>query len=164
MPNHFHILCKSKTINDNIKKVIEKEGTRKGIAFLNDEVAINVFYEDQFRRFFISYTNSINKQEKNRHGGLFNAKFKRTLVSTVDDFLYFLHYIHHNPIHHDFALDYSDWDYSTYHVYHDQITAKGLSKSPVLKLFASKTDPSGWTGFVESHEAFRTNFKDFYGR
>ena len=62
MPNHFHFLCKAKPITKELKRKIADDGTKRGLAFLSDEVPANVFYESQFASFFKSYTNAINKQ------------------------------------------------------------------------------------------------------
>lgn len=66
MPNHFHVLAKTKAINAIIREQIKQDNTRKAIAFLKEEVPINVFYESLFQRLFSSYSKAINKQEENR--------------------------------------------------------------------------------------------------
>ena len=162
MPNHFHVLSKAKAVTETIKHKIEQEETRKGDAFLNGAVEINTFYESQFKRFFNSYTNAINKQEEKRHGGLFKAKFKRTLVSTQEDFLYFLQYIHHNPIHHGFTDDFLEWEYCSYHAYHDSILLKGIAQRPVLKLFINDLDETDLQDFIQSHQVFKRDFRKLY--
>ncbi|MGB0931989.1 MAG: transposase, partial [Chitinophagales bacterium] len=96
MPNHFHFLSKAKPITDKLKSKIEQGGTKRGLAFLSGDVPASTFYESQFASLFKSYTNAINKQEENRFGGLFKAKFRRTLVKDKKDFLHFLCYVHHN--------------------------------------------------------------------
>jgi putative transposase len=159
MPNHFHVLAKAKRITPEILKLIEKENTQKSRAFLAKTIPPNTFYESQFKRFFNSYTNAINKQETKRHGSLFKAKFKRKLIRTREDFLYYLQYIHHNPIHHDFTDDYLDWEYSSYAAYYDELDLEGISKNAALKLFVSEKDSSGRLGFIESHEIFKRDFR-----
>ena len=159
MPNHFHVLCKAKAITTQIKGQIEKEATKKAVAFLNKEVPANVFYESQFRRFFNGYTNAINKQEDKRYGSLFKAKFRRTLISTKEDFIYYIQYIHHNPLHHEFSLNYSDWEYSSYTAYTEGTEIEGLSIEPVLKLFKNETNLGD---FENAHEAFKQKFKQYY--
>lgn len=165
MPNHFHVLCKAKNITSNIREKIELEATKKAIGFLNEEEPINVFYESQFRRFFNGYTNAINKQEDKRYGSLFNPdsyreKFRRTLISTREDFMYFVQYIHHNPIHHQFVLNYEDWESSSYTAYSEGVEIEGLSIDPVLRLF-DKVQPSNG-GFLQAHKDFKENFNKYY--
>lgn len=93
---------------------------------------------------------------------MFKAKFRRTLISTQDAFIYYLQYIHHNPIHHNFTFDYANWEYSSYAVYSegDGVNVEGISTTPVFRLFKTENDQSGRQGFVVSHQ----NFKDFSGR
>lgn len=159
MPNHFHVLCKAKPINEMIKQQIQQENTKRAMAFIKDKIPPNVFYESQFRRFFNGYTNAINKQENNRQGSLFKAKFRRTLVSTMEDFIYYVQYIHHNPIHHDFTLNYSDWEHTSYLAYAERKFIKGVSTPPVFQVFKTKEDISGVSGFIKAHEEFRKNFR-----
>lgn len=158
MGNHFHFLSKTRPINDEILQKITKENTKKAQAFLAGDIPIRTFYESQFQRLFSTYSKAINKQEKNRHGSLFKAKFKRTLVKTESDFLYYLKYIHHNPIHHGFADDYLTWDYSSYFIYHDAIKVKNLSKTPVLRLF-NKENEVALKQFIAAHKDFKDNFR-----
>lgn len=154
MPNHFHVLCKAKPLGPDILIQIKLENTKKAIAFLAEQIPINTFYESQFKRLFNGYTNAINKQEANRHGSLFKAKFKRTFVANAERFLYFIQYIHHNPIHHGFTNEYDFWQYSSYATYLSQTDEMNiLSMSPVLKLFGTMDD------FVKSHHDFKDNFE-----
>lgn len=139
LPNHFHFLSKAKPINEALKTKIETEGTKRGMAYLRGEVPINVFYESQFASFFKSYTQSINKQEENRFGSLFKAKFRRTLVKDLSDFLHFLCYIHHNSIHHHMAANYIDWKYSSYWQYLSKETA--VEVSDTLKVSDTYNSP-----------------------
>ena len=97
-------------------------------------------------------------QEENRHGSLFKAKFKRTLVNSQVRFDYFLCYIHHNPIHHHFVTDYEAYDYSSYSAYLENRPLEGLSKRPVLKRFKTHQDVTGRSGFIALHQ----DFKDHY--
>ena len=159
MPNHFHVLTKAKSISPEIIALIEKENTQKARAFLAQTIPPNTFYESQFKRFFNSYTNAINKQETKRHGSLFKAKFKRTQIHNREWFIHYLQYIHHNPIHHDFTIDYLSWEYSSYAAYYDELDLEGISKKSVLKLFASEKDKSGRLGFIDSHADFKQNFR-----
>jgi putative transposase len=167
MPNHFHFLCKAKPISEELKIKIAEDGTKRGLAFLAGEVPVNVFYESQFASFFKSYTQAINKQEVNRFGGLFKAKFRRTLVSNREELMYYLCYIHHNPIHHDMAADYNGWENTSYHIYLEQVsdtfkvsdTSKPkLSISSTLKLFISEEDSFGLDGFRKEHQRFKKDF------
>lgn len=68
---------------------------------------------NQFRNFFISYTKSINKVY-NRTGSLFQKPFKRIKVDSEKYLFILIHYIHHNPVHHNFVENYSNWMFSSY--------------------------------------------------
>ncbi len=116
MPNHFHFLIR-------IKKESEIEYYLKGdpkptrplrISRLsNDQLDINKLLEDQFKNLFSGYTLAINKQE-GRTGSLFQKRFKRLKVDSKKYLITLIHYIHHNPIHHNFVKDYSRWKYTSY--------------------------------------------------
>lgn len=67
IPNHFHFMIR-------IKKRAQKESWNT-----HDVIT------EQFRRFFISYSQPINKQES-RRGSLFQKRFKRKLI---DDSKYY---------------------------------------------------------------------------
>lgn len=169
MPNHFHVLCKTLPITAAIQQRIEAEAetSKKAAAYLREEITITAFYENQFMRLFSTYTKAINKQEKGRYGSLFVAKFKRTLVPTEERFLYYIHYIHHNPIHHGFVKEYLDYKYSSYATYFDPLEDETLSMSVVLNLYdklpIGQLSPtptiSALDKFIYAHEIFKRNFK-----
>lgn len=167
LPNHFHFLSKAKPIGDALKAKIEAAGTKRGLAFLAGELPVNVFYESQFASFFKSYTNSINRQEPNRYGSLFKAKFRRTLVRNQSDFLHFLCYIHHNPIHHHLATDFGDWPFSSFNRYLTPASnslmkstlAPDIAIEVVLKLFQTANDPIGIMNFKSEHHRFGITFR-----
>lgn len=70
MPNHFHLLLRQ-TIDGGIVKFMQKLGT--------------------------GYTMYFNKKYQ-RVGGLFQGRFKATLLEKQSHFLYLPHYIHLNPL------------------------------------------------------------------
>jgi len=158
MPNHFHVLCKAKAITESISEKIKKESTKKSIAFLKKEIPVNGFYESQFQRLFGSYSKAINKQEENRYGSLFVAKFRRTVIPTKEDFLFYLCYIHHNPIHHDFVKEYSEWEHSTYNFYTKNKKFEGISTSPVFRYFSTGKSDS-IKNFIQAHNDFKQNYR-----
>jgi len=51
---------------------------------------------EQFRRFFVSYSQAINKQE-GRTGSLFQKNFKRIPVYSPDHLIYLIYYIMRIP-------------------------------------------------------------------
>ncbi len=152
MPNHFHMLSKAKDLTHEIMALVEKENTKKAIAFLAGKIAPNTFYESQFKRFFTSFSNAINKQEE-RRGSLFKAKFKRTLAGDLSRFKFFIEYIHHNPIHHGFCASFEDWPQSSYLYFINEKKLKDLSTLPVLRTYANLES------FVKAHQEFKDNFE-----
>lgn len=71
---------------------------------------------ERFRRFLLGYAKAINKQQ-DRVGSLFQKPFRRKLVPDKEDQLQVCCYIHHNPIHHDYTIDYDHYEWSSYKSY-----------------------------------------------
>lgn len=132
MPNHFHFLIKV-----------------KNTSFFPEGTEVNKLLEGQFKRLFSSYTLSFNKVY-DRTGSLFQKRFKRVSVNSQRYLLTLIHYIHHNPIHHKFSGDYTDWPFSSYQA----IIGPGVTKvcrADILELFGSK----------ESFINFHSQLKDY---
>ena len=70
MGNHFHYLIRIKPITDSLRQHVQAENTVASKRFYAGEIKLDVFLEDQFKRYFSAYTLAYNKQHK-RHGGLF---------------------------------------------------------------------------------------------
>ncbi|HGY54461.1 MAG TPA: hypothetical protein ENK44_02040 [Caldithrix abyssi] len=155
LPNHFHLLVKVKDLsaleiskgdfssdgdeNDNVRKKdlpgLRYPGEsdaippRDGIAFTDSTIS------QQFRKFFISYAQAINKQQ-NRIGSLFQKNFKRIRVDNKKYLTNLIYYIHANPQIHGLIDDFRNWPYSSYP---KMLIAKKshLKKEEVLELFGS---------------------------
>ena len=126
IPNHFHFLIKVNS-EEKLTKLLNPGQTNF------PEIISN-----QFRNLFISYTKSYNKVY-NRNGSLFQKPFKHVLVDSQTYLLALIHYIHHNPIHHKLAENFTDWIYSSYFA----IIGNGITKvdrNSVLDLFGSKDE------------------------
>ena len=122
MPNHFHFLVR-------VNPQAPGNGT---------EVDINLVLENQFKKLFSSYALSYNKQQ-NRHGSLFEKRFKRLQIDSDDYFSKIIHYIHNNPIHHNFVSDYDVWKYSSFKaIISDRPSL--LAKDEVLEWFGGKEE------------------------
>jgi len=67
----------------------------------------------QFSNLFNSYSKSVNKQQ-NRRGALFERPFKRRKIDNEKYLRNIIHYIHYNPVHHEFTKDLKEWKYSSY--------------------------------------------------
>lgn len=109
LPNHFHFLVKTKeSIN-------------------SDDLTF------QFRKFFISYSKSINKQF-NRTGSLFQKKFKRKLIGDNKYLSRIILYIHANPQKHKFTKDFMTYKLSSFEAIISNKPTRIL-KEEVIELF-----------------------------
>ena len=79
---------------------------------MSDSLSYNIL-SNAFKKFFTSYTNSINKVYKKR-GSLFQPRFKRLLIENENHLLNTVTYIHNNPVLHGFVDKITDWPYSSY--------------------------------------------------
>lgn len=117
LPNHFHFMVRVKA----------KYSTNKNI---NREIA------EQFRRFFISYSQAINKQEE-QTGSLFQKPFKRKLIDDSSYFTQLILYIHLNPVSHGYSDGWETYKWSSF----QSIISDGYSniyRKEVLEWFGSK--------------------------
>jgi len=146
MPNHYHFVVKVKPLLTILKNT-KKEKSNASTFFQNNKIDINTFVLDQYRRFFSSYSLAFNFRH-NRQGQLFLKKFKRVSLSLDHKLLNMICYLHHNPIHHEFTLDYSEWKYSSYLNY--------ISDSPdesIKKLIEEEF--GGINAFLSFHEEYK---------
>ena len=159
MSNHFHFIIWVKKVNEDFRNKVAQEGTVAAQKFLSNTVDINGFLEDQFKRFFNSYAAALNKQQ-NRHGSLFQKRFKRVHIGSLQVLLDKICYVHHNPIHHNAGISYDCWQYSSYGVY--------LSTEPTFiarqKGFYLFDRANGFIkAFVDYHETYRLNRIGYLG-
>ena len=130
LSNHFHLLGRIK--NNNPEIVSEK-----------------------FRKFFISYSMSINIQEK-RKGNLFQRAFKRKIIDDERYFYAAVYYIHANPIHHKLVKDLRDYKFSSYDSLSGNNKTK-LCRDELIEWFGGKEN------FISYHsEMKRSYFSDNY--
>jgi REP element-mobilizing transposase RayT len=130
LPNHYHLLVRPKV--NNPEKISE-----------------------QFRKLFISYSMSINKQEK-RKGNLFQRGFKRKIIENEKYFYSAVYYIHSNAIHHGLVNDLAKYKFSSYNSLISNKSTK-LCRDEVLEWFG------GYKNFVEEHKNIQHKyFNDNY--
>jgi len=129
IPNHFHFLIRVK--GDNQRDNTPQRGVIPSIP-------------ESFRRFFITYTQAINKQEQ-RRGSLFQEHPKRLRVESDSHLLGLIRYIHNNPVHHGLVSSLENWRYSSYHAILSQ-TQSRVSREYVLELFG------GRSAFIAFHQ------------
>jgi putative transposase len=129
LPNHFHLLVRIKC--DFPEAVSES-----------------------FRKLFISYSMSINKQQ-NRTGNLFQRGFKRKLIEDEKYFYRAVYYIHSNPVHHGIVSNLNNYKYSSFGLLSGEKETK-LCRSEVMEWFGGKNR------FLELHSNLSSNFSDNY--
>lgn len=90
------------------------------------------------RRFAISYTQAINKQE-HRRGSLFQEHPKRIRITDESHLCWLIHYIHQNPVHHGLVKDNRQWKYSSLLALSNNMSTK-LHRKDVWQLFGSREE------------------------
>ena len=111
LPNHFHLLVRIKHANPEI-------------------------ITETFRKFFISYSMSVNKQQQ-RRGSLFKRGFKRKLIEDEKYLYAVVYYIQANPVHHGLVDNLTNYNYSSYGILAGEKETK-LKKKTVIDWFGSK--------------------------
>ena len=140
IPNHFHFLIKVKnTATDSIAQ-------SDGISDVSKKIS------EQFRRFFLSYSQAINKQE-GRSGSLFQKNFKRIPVYSPDHLIYLVYYIHANPLRHKILADFKKYPFSSYRFFLTSKETK-LCRKEVLEWFGSLDQ------FIAFHQGLQENLEE----
>ncbi|MET3731362.1 hypothetical protein [Moheibacter stercoris] len=101
IPNHFHLLVRMKSETEIAK--LQNSTSNIPISFL----------QKQFSNFFNSYAQSFNKQE-NRTGKLFDLPYRRKRISTQQQLISTVIYIHRNPLKHKLIADFTNYPFSSY--------------------------------------------------
>ena len=126
MPNHFHFLIKIRT-RDEISKNLQRSEKE-------DTLASSVM--QQFALLFNTYTKVYNRHY-DRKGALFHSNTKSVAVQDKLQLPGLVHYIHQNPIHHQYCQTLNEWYWSSYHTYLN--TKKTLlEKEETLEWFGGK--------------------------
>ncbi len=99
IPNHFHLLIRTKEIDPAILKLYFKRD-------------YNYVINQSFSNFFNSYTKTFNNKNK-RKGKLFMLPYKRKQITSEHHLRTVIKYINQNPIHHGLVEDIRDWPYSS---------------------------------------------------
>lgn len=143
MPNHFHFLVKTKSVDEIVKlPIFDKYNLRfKKTA----TELVSVILSKQFGNLFSSYTQSYNKLY-GRRGSLFLKNFKNVIISNKKQFKNVVHYIHNNPIHHGFAKDIDSWKWTSYQTIVSTKKAS-IKKEEVITWFGEISQ------FVEFHKS-----------
>jgi len=157
MSNHFHfsVHIKSRKVIDQYLSFLPQSRQtnmiKNYIHAEDKEEQIHKLILEQHRRFFISYSQAINKMFK-RQGNLFNAKFSRSLFDPDKRFKYLTYYLHHNARKHGVVTDFKKYPYTSYH----EIIAQNdwlIDVEYVISEFGSLND------FIEFHEEIHLSDK-----
>jgi REP element-mobilizing transposase RayT len=174
MSNHFHFSIRVKDeemissyikglnydeLTVSLKKYkdrIASSSSSDRIA-LSDAITVNTVSDviiDQHRRFFISYTQAINKRY-DRQGNLFADRFKRSLYNPAVKFRYLQYYIHHNARKHGIVKDFKDYPYHSYKEIVEN-TSELINRPQALQWY------DGIDDFIAFHEStqYRSVFRD----
>lgn len=99
---------------------------------------------NQFRKFFISYSNSINIQE-NRIGSLFLKPFRRKPIIEKNLLLAEIFNIHYKPVQLGIGSNYENYLWSSYRCILSSLKTK-ICRNEVLKLFGNENN------FIQFHK------------
>ncbi|MEM1215507.1 MAG: hypothetical protein AAGJ82_07480 [Bacteroidota bacterium] len=154
MPNHFHFLVGVQPLNAVLHTHIAEQTTQASQAFRAGDITYASYLEQQFKRLFASYALAFNKQNE-RHGALFQKRFKRIAITSEKRQRYLLAYIHHNPIHHGYCADYSEWNLSSYLAYQTSDKPTAIARNVVYRWFAKTDESKGKLHFDQYHHDFK---------
>lgn len=132
MGNHFHFLVRVKQIEEYDNGIL-----------LQDEKSRKMPHQ-YFSNMFNAYTKAYNKSF-DRHGSLFERRFKRKRIESLDYLQQVIVYIHNNPVHHGFTERADDYAWSSFGSYLSNKPTK-LLRAEVLQWFDTISN------FVYVHE------------
>ncbi|HPQ22570.1 MAG TPA: hypothetical protein PK147_11990 [Saprospiraceae bacterium] len=150
MPNHFHFLIRIKSseeLGETFGKFDGKETFGKFKTFQKlDEDFIAKKITKSFSNLFSSYTQAYNKYI-GRKGSLFTPNFKKKEITNEVHLLRVIAYIHRNPIHHGFATNYNEWEFSSYNTIMSARDTK-IKREKVLEIFGGNAE------FIQFHQSY----------
>jgi REP element-mobilizing transposase RayT len=164
MPNHFHLLLKIRDESELIQYFKNKMTDTEPVDHIlpltpvkeMDSGLLIKKVSKSFSNLFNSYTQAFNKMY-DRKGSLFIPNMKREEVSDDSSFCKVVHYIHANPVHHQFVKTIDKWPHSSYQVFLSKAPTK-LEREFVLNIFG------GLDWFIKYHQQPinpKNKFSDF---
>ncbi|MEO6232478.1 MAG: hypothetical protein ABJB11_16500 [Ferruginibacter sp.] len=138
LPNHFHILIKTKS-HDAIRLFLLAQPynklTRAEKNYTENKITFSELIEHAFKRFFQSYALAFNKTN-NRKGNLFYKPFKRISIEKDTQFTMTIIYIHANAAKHGIVKDFALYKWSSWQTI---ISSKSTSllRDEVIEWFGS---------------------------
>jgi putative transposase len=133
MPNHFHLLVRIKD-SDKTSKVFETFEVSQPPAW------------KPFANFFIAYSKAFNKKY-NRTGSLFQYKFKRKEVASLEYLKQLIVYIHRNPLKQGIFENFCNYKYSSYKIILENLQSE-INRDEVISFFDTLEN------FVYCHETY----------
>ena len=100
----------------------------------------------KFSNLFNAYSKAFNKRYS-RTGGLFQRPFRRIRVTTDEQLIQVVIYIHRNPEKHGLVNDFRDWKYSSFDAFYSGINI--IEKNEVLDWFGGLTEFENAHGAIE---------------
>ena len=100
IPNHFHFFL----------SVREEEEIPADLLI---DLSVNELVTDRFKRFFLSYSHSLKKQQGVRTN-VFTQKFRHKRITSDQQMTNLFYYVHHNPLHHGITEDWERYRWSSY--------------------------------------------------
>ena len=131
MPNHFHLIVKTKTELDILNAYNQQKR-------LKPNNSVYMILSSRFSNLFNSYAQAYNHENK-RNGSLFFNRFKRKIVLEEMYLVKLIHYLHYNPVEAGLTKNIEDWKFSSYKAFvGDSKTL--IAKNEVIKLFESRAN------------------------
>ena len=154
MPNHFHLLARvrseeeltgyfSRTSQEQDELPDNSEVLKQPVQLFTSEQLVKKVSKS-FSNLFNSYTQSFNKVY-DRMGSLFMQNMKKEEVNDDNSFCKVVHYIHGNPVHHQFVKKIEDWPHSSYNTFLSKSHTK-IERDYVLQVFG------GVEWFIKYHQ------------
>lgn len=106
LPNHLHCLWQMPTESCDYSKrgsIIKRTFSKKYLAAGGEELQQS------------------NSRRKKRESGVWQRRFWEHFIRDREDFYNHMHYIHYNPVKHEYCEHPEQWPYSTYQTYRDKI-------------------------------------------
>lgn len=141
IPNHFHLLVKTKDYLDIKNQTKEAE-----------ENSSKIILGKPFKNFFNSYSKSFNKAHQ-RMGRLFIQPYKRIKVENENYLKSLIVYVHRNPVHHGLVKNFHEWKYSSYNDFTEN-TETFVTRKEAISLFGSVDE------FVQYHKVYKSREED----
>ena len=147
MDNHFHIVFRVKRWTEMMPFLKKFRGLKKFVKdfkktskrrFIGWNIASAVVSE-MFRRFIMGYAKYYNHKYK-RSGSLFRKGFRHKGVSDNEYLKTLVAYIHRNPMHHGYKVDYRKYKWSSYSSDYEMYKPEGIDIKELRLVYGSVKD------------------------